>query len=156
MKQENIVPILGIILFTSAFLYLVFFKTSKGEQPNVVMINGKKIEVEIADTPAKLTQGLMFRKELGENSGMLFIFSNLAKHSFWMANTLIPLDIIWLNENKEIVYISADTPPCTETGNVKALCKSYSPGKDAKYVLEVNGGWTSKNGVLVGQKAEFN
>ncbi|MBI2414894.1 DUF192 domain-containing protein [candidate division WWE3 bacterium] len=155
MRLPNILPMASVLVFVSVFTYLIFFRYSKDNQIKSVRVGGKEVMVEIASTQAQLAKGLMFRKELGENSGMLFIFPKSGTHSFWMANTYIPLDIIWLNENKEIVYISANTPPCTETGNLLAVCKSYFPNKKAKYVLEVNGGWAEKNKVRVGDNVEF-
>lgn len=110
----------------------------------------KVVKVEIADTEAKRAKGLMFRTHLPEDNGMLFIFQTTASHSFWMANTKIPLDIIWISEDLRIVDISINTPPCTETGTLTSLCKAYSPSRKAKYVLEVNGGYTQKHSIEIG------
>jgi len=96
-------------------------------------------EVEIADTLEKHAQGLMNRERLNSESGMLFIFDTESKRSFWMKNTLIPLDIIWIDENKKVVFIKHDAEPCkTEK------CKTFGPNKNAKYVLEINGGLANK------------
>ncbi len=92
----------------------------------------------------------MFREELDSNKGMLFVFSDEAKHSFWMKNTLIPLDIIWINENKEIVFISENNQPC-----VFDFCPAIYPDEKAKYVLELNGRTISKINLKVGDKASF-
>ncbi len=69
-------------------------------------------DVEIADDVMERTQGLMFRENLEDDKGMLFVFESESRHSFWMKNTKIPLDIIWINDGGEIVYISQSTPPC--------------------------------------------
>lgn len=122
----------------------VFFKSSN-----------TKVKVEIADTEAKRAKGLMFRTHMPENNGMLFIFQTSASHAFWMANTKIPLDIIWINEDLKIVDISKNTPPCTETGTLISLCKAYAPKDKAKYVLEVNGGYTDKNKIGIGDEVIF-
>jgi len=114
-----------------------------------------KVMVEIADTEAKRTKGLMFRTHMPENNGMLFIFQTSASHAFWMANTKIPLDIIWINEDLRIVDISKNTPPCTESGTLTSLCKAYTPKDKAKYVLEVNGGYTDKNEIEIGDEVKF-
>ena len=123
------------------------------ENISAVKIGNAIVQVELADTVIKRTKGLMFRKSLGENEGMLFIFPSKGKHTFWMANTYIPLDIIWIGADMKIVHIEENVPPCTETGKLQAMCRVYRPDDTAKYVLEVNGGWSEKhkveNGVLV-------
>jgi uncharacterized membrane protein (UPF0127 family) len=80
---------------------------------------------------------------------MLFVFDEIDHHSFWMKNTKIPLDIIWMNERKEIVYwVTAD--PCK-----KDPCDFYAPLQKAKYVLELNEGFVKKHGLQLGQQLEF-
>ena len=94
---------------------LIFLSGCDHSKPSLVSLNEKTFEVEIADTSLERAQGLMFRAELKEYQGMLFIFPISEKHSFWMKNTLIPLDIIWIDENKKIVYIYENAQPCRET-----------------------------------------
>ncbi len=77
-----------------------------------VEFGGKRFSVEIADTAEKQALGLMFRDSMPPDQGMLFIFPREAPRSFWMKNTRIPLDIMYFNEDLELVSISADTPPC--------------------------------------------
>lgn len=114
------------------------------------------VKAEVADTGAKRTKGLMFRESLEENMGMIFIFPMASNYKFWMANTLIPLDIIWINENFEITYINKDTPPCTKTGKAQSYCTSYGPSNNKdKYILEVNAGFTEKNKIEVGNTIKF-
>ena len=91
-------------------------------------------KVELAMTNQEKANGLMFRQNLEINKGMLFIFEKQDIYQFWMKNTLIPLDIIWINENKEIVYIKQNALPCKEN------CNKITPDKKAKYVLEINSG----------------
>lgn len=106
--------------------------------------------VELAQTADEKTRGLMFREHLNPDRGMFFIFEDEGEYSFWMKNTLIPLDIIWINKNKEAVFISRDTQPCkTEP------CPTINPGIKAKYVLELNGGTAEKIGLTVGDRLEF-
>ena len=90
----------------------------------------------------------MFRESLDENEGMLFVFDREEKHSFWMKNTLIFLDIVWMNSAGEIVEISENTPPC-----VADSCPSYVPEEPAKYVLEISAGQTQKTSVRIGNRA---
>lgn len=96
--------------------------------------DGTRINVELAITPEEQQKGLMFREELQENTGMLFIQSEPRLTAFWMKNTLIPLDIIFIDENSKIINVERAVP-CEQTA-----CVTY-PSKDkAKYVLEINAG----------------
>jgi len=92
--------------------------------------------LEIADAENERILGLMYRENLAPGSGMLFIFPELSEHGIWMKNMLIPLDIIWLDENKKIIFISKNFQPC----NIKQKCPTIKPDKKAKYVLEINAG----------------
>ena len=92
----------------------------------------------------------MFRESLEDNRGMLFIYDFDGEYNFWMKNTLIPLDIIWINSEKEVVYIEYSAQPCQE------ICESINPGKDAKYILEINGGKANEIGLEIGDKINFN
>ncbi|RJR26910.1 DUF192 domain-containing protein [candidate division WWE3 bacterium] len=112
-----------------------------------INVADKSVIAEIANTPEKRSRGLMFIQNLPENEGMLFIFEAEGHHSFWMKNTVIPLDIIWLDREFSIVDISSETPPCKESN-----CPTYSPVKPALYVLELNGGWTLRNNLKIGDK----
>lgn len=140
----------------------------KGNDKNtiIVTLGNKEIKVEIAKTVYQKTKGLMFRKELEKNTGMLFIFDNEARHAFWMANTYIPLDIIWISKDKKIVHINENTPPCDSSNsdniaiktiqNMKNSCTLYTPKEKALYVLEVNAGWLKENNIKLGDKITFN
>ena len=91
------------------------------------------INIEIADDDAQRGQGLMFRSSMKENEGMLFIFEYSALQSFWMKNTIISLDIIFVDENGRIVTIHSNTQPYSES--------PIPSFKNAKYVVEVNAGY---------------
>jgi uncharacterized membrane protein (UPF0127 family) len=104
-------------------------------------INGHEIIAEVANTIPTLSAGLMFRTELGENNGMLFVFKDSEKRAFWMKNTLIPLSIAFIDEKGKIENI-AEMPPKTEHS-------FYSDGP-ARFALEMNSGWFSKNGLKPG------
>lgn len=104
--------------------------------------------VEIADTKAERTKGLMYREHMGENDGMLFIFEIEKPQTFWMKDTLISLDMIFINSEFEIVHIAKNTKP----NQIKELYSSQEP---ARYVIETNAGWTDQYGILVGQVVKF-
>ena len=128
----------------------VCYKETRLDSPDASRARHGCFYVEIADTTEKQTKGLMNRENLDENRGMLFIFDNEGIYSFWMKNTLIPLDIIWLNENKEVVFIKNNAQPCEEEN-----CPSIKPDKEAKYVLEINGGMVDKIGLKIGDYLTF-
>lgn len=111
-------------------------------------IEGKKLIVEIADTPEALSKGLSGRKELPEGTGMLFVFKKPAPLSFWMKDTLIPLCIGYFDADKKLINIEEMTPP-KEGASSFLIYKSLSP---ALYALEVPSGWFSKNGIRKGSK----
>ncbi len=103
------------------------------------------IYVEIADDPSEQSRGLMFRNNLELNNGMLFVFDDEKNRSFWMKNTLIPLDMIFMDEKLGVVDIKGNIQPC-----VTEICQSYISEQPAKYVLEVNAGYVQRNGVDIG------
>jgi uncharacterized membrane protein (UPF0127 family) len=107
-------------------------------------------DVELAITPAQRKQGLMFRKYLSQNQGMLFVFEDEDKHSFWMKNTFIPLDIIWIDKNKEVVFIERNVQPCEQD-----ICSPIIPEQKAKYVLELNAGTCEDIGLKIKDKINF-
>jgi uncharacterized protein len=105
------------------------------------------LDIEIADNDQERMQGLMYRQSLLENEGMLFIFTNDEPRSFWMKNTFISLDIIYINSKKEIVSIQKYTQPKSTY--------SIPSEKPAMFVLEVNAGFTDKYGINPGDKIDF-
>ena len=115
----------------------------------IAIDNGKnliKIKVEIADDNEERMKGLMFRQRIDENEGMFFIFANEEYRTFWMKNTLIPLDIIFIDENFGIIDIK-NAVPCKEEP-----CALYKSSKPARYVLEVNENFTMNNNVKIGDR----
>ncbi|MBI2135200.1 DUF192 domain-containing protein [Candidatus Woesearchaeota archaeon] len=141
------------ILLILTFLLALIAANACNSEEFVVIDNGNekiKVNVEIADTSEERAAGLMSRESLDENSGMLFVYQWEDYYSFWMKNTLIPLDIIWVSGDGEIADIK-HAEPCTEDP-----CTSYKPVKPAKYVLEVNGNFTIKNSVSIGDIIAIN
>ena len=106
-----------------------------------------KLDIEIADDEAQTTRGLMYRKSMEEKQGMLFIFPRTEMRSFWMKNTYISLDLIFLDQDKKIVHIHEGAKPKSEA-SVPSL-------KPAKYVLEVNEGFSARHYLEVGGRMSF-
>jgi len=113
----------------------------------VVCIADACINAEVADTPLRMQRGLMFRKSLSEDEGMLFVHDKEEVYSFWMKNTYIPLDMIWINNDSRIVHIE-HAVPCNSTSE----CMPYTPAEVANYVLEVNAGFVNANKVKIGDE----
>ena len=107
-----------------------------------------EFKIEIADSPYERQTGMMYRDSLDEQHGMLFIFENSELRGFYMKNTLIPLDLIFIDENYEIVHIYSKATPY-ETASIS----SQLP---AKYVFEINGGLSEQIGIQKGMKIKYN
>lgn len=107
----------------------------------------RQIDIELATNDAERAQGLMDRKSMSDTQGMLFIFPHAEEQSFWMKNTYISLDIIYLDENKEIVSVQKYTTPLSE--------ESLPSFKKAQYVLEVNAGFCDKYHIAYGDKISY-
>ena len=116
----------------------VVLHTSGGDVP---------VKVEVADTPDRRSLGLMYRKDLAPDAGMLFIFDTAERLTFWMKNTPLPLDMIFIGDDKRIVGIVKDTVPYTTTPR-------GVEGK-SRYVLEVNAGFSEKHNVRAGDAVSF-
>jgi len=110
-----------------------------------VELKGQKFTVELAKTQEKQALGLMFRDELPQEHGMLFIFPQEIPRSFWMKNTRIPLDIFYFDEQLRLVSVSQNTPPCRTQ-----RCPNYPSSGPAMYVLELNSGKAEELGVKPG------
>jgi len=131
-KIQKILPIL-VIIGIGVFIGMGGRSKTKYK---TLLIDKKEYKLEIADTPQKREKGLMERDFLPENEGMIFIFPKEGHYSIWMYKTKIPLKIIWLDSNWEVVHVEENVPPCEETNPFK--CPSYTPPKPARYVVEIN------------------
>ena len=101
--------------------------------------------VQVADTPSKKNRGLMYVNHMPENQGMLFIYQEPRETSFWMKNTKIPLDLIFLNSTGQVVHIHHNAEPLNE-----AIIRG---GENIQYVAEINGGLAEEIGISIGSFA---
>ena len=148
MKKERRRPgrrIEGICLILF-FLWVIPITHSQTVLKIPLYIGQKEIRVEVAKTPEERSYGLMGRKYLGKDEGMLFIFETEDYHGFWMKNTLIPLSIAFIEKNGRIVWIT-DMKPLT--------LDSHVPPQPILYALEMNKGWFSSRGIKVGDVVRF-
>ena len=129
------------LLLLGAISYIIIDRIH--EKNTVPQVCNEKIcfTVELARTLDEQHLGLMHRPSLAEKSGMLFIFPNVDLHDFWMKNTLIPLDMIWIDDQFKVVRVLT-AQPCKADP-----CEIYRPEIFSKYVLEINGGIAAKYGI---------
>lgn len=170
MFKDLFAPILGVI----AFIIVVGLFVQKSDSikiPGVtplattsatktITVGSKVINIEIADTPEKRSQGLSGRTELATDAGMLFVFGtegDVPKKDltpgFWMKDMKISIDIIWINDNK-VVKIDKSVPIPAE-GTADNKLPVYSPGQPIDYVLEVNPGFSDANNIKVGDTIDL-
>ncbi len=152
IKNAIYIVIIFFILFSAQLLAtqnntLLSIKTAFTNKVVTLNYCDNLFEVEVVDTPKLRARGLMQRATLPTKNGMLFVFKREKPRIFWMKNTLIPLDIIWLNSKKEVVFIKEHTKPFSENLLI--------PDKLAQYVLEINAGLVKKTGLKKGCKLSF-
>ena len=141
-----------IIFLFFIFLIVVLYAINNQEsfKPKKICFQENCFFLEIADTTEERAQGLMFRQELADNKGMLFVFPKQGIYSFWMKNTLISLDIIWINQEQKVIFIKKDALPCKTD-----IYETINPEEEAKYVLELKAGITQAIGLKIGDKFSF-
>lgn len=119
----------------------------------VTLPGGDVIFAELVTTPQAQAQGLMFRAELASDRGMLFLFTEMAPRPFWMYQTVIPLDMIWLDHERRIVEIAPDVPPCPS--KTPEACPNYGGNTASMFVLELAAGQAAARGLKVGGQIGF-
>jgi len=110
-----------------------------------IMIGGVILSVELAETVSEQVKGLSGRNYLAPDHGMLFVFDHEDYWGFWMTDMQFPLDIIWFNANRNVVFIETNLQPCTPNS-----CPIYIPTSVSMYVLEVNAGFVAAHGITIG------
>src|SRR5712692_4518329 len=138
-------------LFITAWVTSLLITTACQGQPRVAILTKegreRSFQVEIADTPAKREMGLQYRRELATDRGMIFLFPVESEHAFWMKNTPIPLDMIFISSDYKIVGIAEQAAPFS--------LDSRSVDGASRYVLEINGGLAQKYGFKKGDRVRF-
>jgi len=143
---------LSIRMSPFAFLVVLFalLGCARGPCVSIVGADGKPratVAVEVASTGPQRELGLMYRKHLDDNAGMIFVFPDAAPRNFWMHNTPIPLDMIFADANGVVTGIVANAEPFSD--------KLLGVEGNSEYVLEVNGGFCAKNGIKPGDRMDF-
>jgi len=118
----------------------------------ITLPGGQVIRAETMVDNIDLTRGLMFRTSLAPDRGMLFVHPRPGNYAYWMYQTLIPLDIIWLDSNRTIVEMAENAQPCKTQAS---KCEQYGGKQISAYVLELGGGMARKNGLQLGQTIQW-
>jgi uncharacterized protein len=139
-------------LFFFLFVFMILSRaTACQAQPKVTIApkEGREatFQVEVADNPSKRELGLQYRRELTPDRGMIFLFPEEAQHAFWMRNTPLALDMIFISRDKKIVGIVEQAVPFS--------LDSRSVGVPSQFVLEINGGLSRRYGFKVGDNVRF-
>ncbi len=127
IKRAILILFLFVNIYSSEMRFIKLF------------IHDFEFNVEVAETEEQKMKGLMFRKSIPKDYGMIFIYEDEDFRAMWMKNTLIPLDLVFLNAEREVVQIIPDVPPCKNDP-----CETYPSKKKAKFVLELNAGMSKR------------
>ncbi len=151
-KKFFVLPVIFLVFIFFLLFFLKmennFSKNQNSGQIQYVKIAGKKIKVDLALTAETREKGLSGRNFLEEGKGMLFVFNQADKYSFWMKDMKFPIDIIWIGEDFRVVYMKENALP-------ESYPETFTPGQNARYVLEVSAGFLQKENLKLGDKAEF-
>jgi uncharacterized membrane protein (UPF0127 family) len=160
---KNILIVTAVFLLSTVFVYSYklysanpdsqFGKKTQEIKTPYVMIGETNVNLQLAKSYEEKDKGLGGRESLGENEGMLFVFTRKNIPTFWMRGMLIPLDIIWISDDT-IVDIDRNIAPPEPDTSIYNLPK-YSPSEPVDYVLEVNAGFSDEHGVKKGDLVEF-
>ncbi len=112
--------------------------------------SGKEVQAELMAEDQDRAMGLMFRPSLPEDRVLLFVFDWVDFHGIWMKNCRFPIDIVWLDEERQVVHLVEAAPPCR-----KDPCPVYQPMRKAAFVIEMNAGQAAREGIEVGKTVSF-
>lgn len=158
MIKSLILPLVGVVAFVAVVGFFVnkssVSSLSQSQNLQTITINDTEIKAEIVKTETEREKGLSGRTNLSQNSGMFFIFDTKnVKPVFWMKGMLIPLDFIWISDNKIVQIDKNVQPPDQNTPDNKL--STYSPSQPVDYILEVNAGFSDTNKIEVGNVVQM-
>jgi len=152
MRNKRTNWLFGIIIIVSALAFFFFPRSIsnnfQGYSIKEVTFEENMFSMWVADTPVKRSLGLSGISKLNAHQGMIFVFTEESNYPFWMKDMLIPLDIIWLNEQKEVVFVKENAMP-------EDYPSSYIPDTNALYVIEVREGTIQSLNIEIGDSFEL-
>ena len=148
--KRSILILIAFAIGILAWLFLnpIVAVPSTSMRSGTVTIAGKTLTVAVVDTNPARERGLSGTKKITDDQGMLFVFDTEDTYAFWMKDMLFPLDIIWLSSDLHIVYIQKNATPASYP-------TAFTPTAPARYVLEVNAGFSEKNNVHIGDQVNM-
>ena len=150
MLMKKFFGVLFIIIGASIILVSSHLFFQKENSISKTCFNKKCFLVDLAISANEQEKGLMYKSALDNSKGMLFIFDQQKIHPFWMKNTLISLDIIWIDDQKKVVFIKENALPCLTLD-----CPIIYPEASAKYVLEINAGLVKNSNIKIGDTVDI-
>jgi uncharacterized membrane protein (UPF0127 family) len=145
------ITLVGLLTQGKFNSFLEKLPVSNNSNLKTIFIDDKEIKVEVAKTSEEKAKGLSNREKLDKNSGMIFVFDKDSKPIFWMKDTKIALDIVWINDDK-VIGVEKNVQP--EPGKKDNQLKKYSAPTKIDYVLEVNAGFSDKNNIKSGSTVQ--
>jgi len=143
-RSQALIPIAAAAVIVGIMGILSIPSDSKLESVKfpigTIKVDETVLEVQVADTEPRRVRGLMFQDQLPYDKGMIFVFNESGVYSLWMLNMQFSLDMIWFDEDGDIVHIEKNIPPCKTPTEIMA-CQSIIPSGEAKYILEVSSGF---------------
>jgi len=136
--------------FTVILIFPIFISGCKSSNIKQICVKDYCFRSEAVDNEATRERGLMYRDRLCQGQGMLFIFGKSGIYSIWMKNMLFPIDIIWISQDKRIVYLTENAQPC-----LSDPCPVFTSLIPASYALEVNSGFVKSHRLRIGDTFKF-
>jgi hypothetical protein len=157
-RSQALIPIAAAAVIVGIMGILSIPSDSKLESVEfpigTIKIDETVLEVQVADTEPRRVRGLMFQDQLPYDQGMIFVFNESGVYSLWMLNMQFSLDMIWFDENGDIVHIEKNIPPCKTPTEIMA-CQSIVPSGEAKYILEVSSGFIDQFNITKDSKLDI-
>ncbi len=151
--KKSFLELIGVFAFLAIIFLVLYYISDDDVDPRVVnaSLAGQEIILEIADNTYLQNIGLSGREEMPMDYGMIFVYGDeLENLTFWMKDTLMPLDMIFLNKELEVVHVIENVPVCEQEP-----CESYTFDGKAQFVIELNSGWVEEYGVEQGEVLKF-
>ena len=157
-RSQALIPIAAAAVIVGIMGILSIPSDSKLESVEfpigTIKIDETVLEVQVADTEPRRIRGLMFQDQLPYDQGMIFVFNESGVYSLWMLNMQFSLDMIWFDEDGDIVHIEKNIPPCKTPIEIMA-CQSIVPSGEAKYILEVSSGFIDQFNITKDSKLDI-